>query len=71
VGSPFSVLAHISHNWSTQQPLGFVVALDGDFPPVANDEKLTACQAAKAGHVHGTRREKTKKIVSRVPWFKC
>jgi hypothetical protein len=72
VGSPFSVIAHVSHNGSTQQLVECVPDNYGNFPSVADDEKLARfTQAAKAGYVLGTRGEETKKFLPGNPWLKC
>jgi hypothetical protein len=71
MGSPFSTIPHISHNGSTQQSVGCLADVKGNFPPVANDEKLAGvAQAAEAGYVLGACREEAKELFPRGTWLK-
>ncbi|MDD1749080.1 MAG: hypothetical protein LUO89_04310 [Methanothrix sp.] len=71
MGNPFSIIPHISHNGSPQQSVGCKADLKGNFPPVANDEKLAGfAQAAEAGYVLGARREEAKEFFPRGTWLK-
>src|ERR1043165_3424858 len=69
VDGPVSIIPHISHNGSTQQSVGRIDH-KGNFPPVANNEKLAGClQPAQAGYVLGARREEAKEFFPRGTWL--